>query len=123
MTNLNAALGCAQLEQILDFIDSKRRLFESYQESFRNLKQVSLFKEPDNSKVNYWLQTLFLDESVKDQKKEILEITNSVGLMTRPVWTLLHKLEPYKDMPRSPLRVAESIENKIINLPSSAGIL
>jgi aminotransferase in exopolysaccharide biosynthesis len=123
MPNLNAALGCAQLEQLLDFIASKRRLFESYQESFRNLKQVSLFKEPDNSKVNYWLQTILMDESAKDQKKEILEITISVGLMTRPVWTLLHKLEPYNDTPRSTLQVAESIASKIINLPSSAGIL
>jgi len=123
MPNLNAALGCAQLEQIPDFLDSKRLLFEKYQESFQNIPKVSLFKEPDNSKSNYWLQTLLINESDVDQKDEILEATNNTGLMTRPIWTLLHKLEPFNASPRSSLQTAEYISNRLINLPSSSGLV
>ena len=123
MPNLNAALGCAQLEQLPDFLASKRRLFKSYQEAFRNIPQVSLFAEAKGSCSNYWLQTLLLDDSVANQRDAILEATNSTGLMTRPAWTLLHKLAPYKDCSLAPLPVAESLEKRIINLPSSAGLV
>jgi perosamine synthetase len=64
-----------------------------------------------------------LDDSVASQRDSILEVTNSAGLMTRPAWTLLHKLAPYKDCSRAPLPVAESLEKRIINLPSSAGLV
>jgi perosamine synthetase len=122
MPNLNAALGCAQLEQLPDFLASKRRLFESYQEAFRDIAGVSLFTEPEGSQSNYWLQALLLDDSVANQRDSILEATNSAGLMTRPVWTLLHKLTPFQDCPHAPLPVAEALECRIINLPSSSGL-
>ena len=123
MPNLNAALGCAQLEQLPDFLASKRRLFESYQEAFRDIAGISLFTEPEGSQSNYWLQTLLLDDSVANQRDAILEATNSVRLMTRPVWKLLHKLAPYRDCPCTPLPVAESLERRIVNLPSSTGLV
>ena len=122
MPNLNAALGCAQLEQLPDFLASKRRLFESYQEAFRDIAGISLFTEPEGSQSNYWLQALLLDDSVANQRDSILEATNSAGLMTRPVWTLLHKLTPFQDCPHAPLPVAEALECRIINLPSSSGL-
>ena len=82
-----------------------------------------LFSEPQCSRSNYWLQTLLLDDSVANQRDTILEATNNAGLMTRPVWKLLHKLDPYRDCPCAPLPVAESLERRIINLPSSAGLV
>jgi predicted outer membrane repeat protein len=122
MPNLNAALGCAQLEELPEFLASKRRLFGCYQEAFQSIPQVSLFAEPEGSRSNYWLQTLLLDDSVANQRDAILEATNSVRLMTRPVWKLLHKLAPYRDCPCAPLPVAETLECRIINLPSSSGL-
>jgi perosamine synthetase len=123
MPNLNAALGCAQLEQLPDFLASKRRLFKLYQEAFRKISQIRLFEEPDETQSNYWLQTLLLNKNVAKQRDTILEYTNSAGLMTRPAWTLLHKLTPFQDCPHAPLPVAESLECRIINLPSSAGLV
>ena len=123
MPNLNAALGCAQLEQLPEFLESKRRLFGRYQKVFHSIPQIRLFSEPEGSHSNYWLQTLVLEESVVDQREEILESTNSVGLMIRPVWKLLHKLAPYSYSPSSSLPVAESLEQRVINLPSSMGMV
>ena len=123
MPNLNAALGCAQLEQLPEFLESKRRLFGRYQKAFHSIPQIRLFSEPEGSHSNYWLQTLLLEESVVDQREEILESTNSVGLMIRPVWKLLHKLAPYSYSPSSSLPVAESLEQRVINLPSSMGMV
>ena len=123
MPNLNAALGCAQLEELPEFLASKRRLFGCYQEAFQSIPQVRLFAEPAGSRSNYWLQTLLLDDSVANQRDAILEATNSAGLMTRPVWKLLHKLAPYCDCPCAPVPVAESLERRIVNLPSSPGLV
>ena len=123
MPNLNAALGCAQLEQLPEFIASKRSLFGRYQEFFRDIARVSIFAEPKGTHSNYWLQTMLLDESVVNQRDAILEDTNNAGLMTRPVWKLLHKLASYSGCPCAELPVAESLERRIINLPSSAGLV
>ena len=123
MPNLNAALGCAQMELLPEYLDSKRRLFNHYQEAFRNIEVISLFVEPEISHSNYWLQALLLDDSVASQRDSILEATNSAGLMTRPVWTLLNNLTPFQDCPHAPLPIAESLEQRIVNLPSSAGLV
>jgi len=123
MPNLNAALGCAQLEQLPEFLSSKRRLFNRYCESLRDVEYVHLFSEPEDCHSNYWLQALLLDDSVANQRDPILEATNSAGLMTRPAWTLLHKLTPFQDCPRAPLPIAESLEQRIINLPSSSELV
>ena len=123
MPNLNAALGCAQLERLPDFLASKRNLFEKYQEVFSETAGLNLFEEPEGTHSNYWLQAILLDDSVANQRDSILEATNSAGLMTRPLWTLLHKLTPFQGCPHAPLPVAESLEKRIINLPSSAGLV
>lgn len=122
MPNINAALGCAQLENLEDFLASKRRLMLAYRQAFSSLEDVELMLEPELCESNYWLQALILDKSAVDQRDEILEMSNDAGLMTRPAWTLLHKLEPYQSCPRAPLPVAESLERRIINIPSSAGL-
>lgn len=122
MPNLNAALGCAQLEQLPKFIDSKRRLFGRYKEAFADIEDVRLMEEPSSCESNYWLQTLILDDHISDRRDEILQATNDVGLITRPAWRLMHQLEPYEQCPRAPLPVAESLAQRLINLPSSAGL-
>ena len=123
MPNLNAALGCAQLEQLSGFLEAKRRLFMAYREAFGGIAGVRVFAEPAGCRSNYWLQTLVLEESQADQQEAILTATNDAGLMTRPVWTLMHRLAPYQTCPRMALPVAESLERRLINIPSSAGIV
>ena len=123
MPNLNAALGCAQLEQMSEFLASKRRLFERYEAALMKIDEACLMREPSGCESNYWLQTLVLSDAVADQRDAILQATNDAGLMTRPAWRLMHRLEPYAECPRAPLPVAESLERRIVNLPSSAGLV
>jgi aminotransferase in exopolysaccharide biosynthesis len=120
MPNLNAALGCAQLEQLPVFLEEKRRLFERYRAGFAGVHGVQLVAEPAGCRSNYWLQTLLLDRALSAQRDAILEATNDAGFSTRPVWTLMHRLAPYQHYPRMPLPAAESLAARAINLPSSA---
>jgi aminotransferase in exopolysaccharide biosynthesis len=120
LPNINAALGCAQLEQLPEFLQAKRRLFERYRSAFSEVAHVHLVAEPDGCRSNYWLQTLLLDQSVCAQRDAVLAATNDESLMTRPAWSLLHRLAPYLACPKMELPVAESLERRIINLPSSS---
>jgi aminotransferase in exopolysaccharide biosynthesis len=122
MPNINAALGCAQLEQLPGFLQSKRRLYARYLAAFAATPEISVVAEPAGCESNYWLQAILLSEAVAGQRDEVLRATNDAGLMTRPVWTLLHRLTPYLDAPRAPLPIAESLERRLINIPSSAGL-
>lgn len=122
LPNLNAALGCAQLEQLPGFLVDKRRLFERYQAVFANVQGVRLFAEPRGCSSNYWLQTLLLDEALADQRDAVLTATNNAGLMTRPAWTLMNRLPMYSQAPCAPLPVAESLAKRVINIPSSSGL-
>lgn len=119
MPNINAALGCAQLEQLPDFLVKKRALANRYREAFKEVKGVSIFKEPDFAKSNYWLNVLLLDESIAEERNNLLELTNSCGILTRPAWTLMHKLPMFNGCPRMDLSVAENLERRLINIPSS----
>jgi perosamine synthetase len=119
LPNINAALGCAQLEQLPGFLEGKRRLFEIYQTAFQGVPQSRIFSEPKGCRSNYWLQTLMLDESAVGQKDAILVATNGSGFMTRPAWVLLHQLKPYRECPKMNLSVAGSLQKRLINLPSS----
>ncbi len=122
MPNINAALGCAQLEQLPGFLASKRRLYERYRAAFAGIPEVSLVAEPAGCESNYWLQAILLDDPVAGQRDEVLSSTNAAGLMTRPVWNLLHRLAPYRACPHAPLPVAEYLEQRLINIPSSPGL-
>ncbi len=123
MPNINAALGCAQLEQLPGFLAAKRRIFQRYQAAFAGVPHVQVVAEPEECRSNYWLQTLHLEPSVAEQRDAILAATNDAGLMTRPTWTLMHRLSPYRACPRMELPVAESLERRLINLPSSARLV
>lgn len=123
MPNINAALGCAQLEQLQSFLDSKRTLFSNYKDSLKSVSQVSLIEEPEHCKSNYWLQTLRLSEEYKSARDSVLQVTNDNGIMTRPCWRLLHTLAPFKDSPKMEMPVAVSLEQRLINIPSSPSLV
>jgi perosamine synthetase len=123
MPNLNAALGCAQLEQLPGFIERKRLLAERYRTAFADIEGVRFFCEPDGSRSNYWLNVLLLDEMHAGERDNLLDSTNTIGIMTRPAWTAMHRLPMFADCPRMDLSVAESLERRLINIPSSAHIV
>ncbi len=123
MPNINAALGCAQLEQLPEFILKKRQLYSLYETKFSAIRGIRLISEPPWARSNYWLQAILLDERSAHLRDHILEVTNHSGIATRPIWRLMHKLRPYKDSPKMNLCTAESIERRLINIPSGVGIL
>lgn len=120
MPNLNAALGCAQLEQLPRLVAAKRTLYERYAASFADVTGVRLMVEPPRARSNYWLQALVLDDAHAGERDAILTATNEVGLMTRPAWVLMHRLAAFAGSPRMPLPVAESLSARLVNIPSSA---
>jgi aminotransferase in exopolysaccharide biosynthesis len=120
LPNLNAALGCAQLEQLPRFLLEKRRLFDRYRMAFADVAGVRIVAEPAQCSSNYWLQTLLIDEPFADQRDAVLTATNDAGLMTRPAWALMHSMSMYSNSPKASLSVAESLQRRLINIPSSA---
>lgn len=118
MPNINAALGCAQLEKLEDFINKKRQLVHKYEQLIEGYNGISLFKEPHDSKSNYWLQTLIFDEKIYDIN-QVLETFNNQKVMSRPVWTPLHLLKPFQSSPKADLSVTEKLQYQIVNIPSS----
>lgn len=122
LPNINAALGCAQLEQLPIFLKKKRGLAETYQRVFSGINGVSFFVEPEFAHSNYWLNVLLLDEKHTSQRETLLESTNTCGIMTRPTWTLMHQLPMFRHCPMMNLDVAESLQRRLINIPSSAGL-
>lgn len=123
LPNINAALGCAQLEELPGFLASKRGLAEKYRAAFEGVAGVRFFSEQGYARSNYWLNALLLDRQFADKRDALLEATNSQAIMTRPVWTLMHQLEMYKTCPRmDSLEGAKDIERRLINVPSSANL-
>jgi len=118
LPNINAALGCAQMETLQQFLRQKRSLAEAYARAFEGVKGVGFFLEPEGCKSNYWLNAILLDREDFKIRDEVIEKTNRAGFMTRPVWRLLHRLLMYRDCPRMDLSVAERLEKRIINIPS-----
>ena len=122
MPNINAALGCAQLEQLDSRLISKRNLFRLYSAVFAQVSGIKIFQEPENCKSNYWLQTLILEENESGNLKKILEATNESQIMTRPSWVLLNELKSFLDCPSMDLVVSKSLSSRIINIPSSSNL-
>jgi aminotransferase in exopolysaccharide biosynthesis len=116
MPNLNAALGCAQLEQLDCFIESKRKLAHSYERLLVN-SSLTFIKEPPDCRSNYWLNGVICAD--RSQRDELLQVTNDAGIMTRPVWQLLNRLPMFKDAPHGPLPNTEWLADRVVNLPSS----
>lgn len=122
MPNVNAALGCAQLEQLPNLLAAKRQLTSKYLKAFSTISWASLMLEPPGCKSNYWLQTVVLKSEFADVLDTILAATNQAGYMTRPVWDLMHELPAYAACPRMDLSEAQSIARRLINIPSSSNL-
>ncbi len=116
MPNLNAALACAQLEQLTEILRGKRVLAENYIELFKD-SNITFKQEPDGTTSNYWLNAIQLEDL--DARNAFLKATNESGVMTRPIWTLMSKLPMFKDCERDDLKNSIWLEERIINLPSS----
>ena len=122
MPNLNAALGCAQLEQLPGLLLSKRELFNQFRAAFFDVPGVKVMAEPERCKSNYWLQTLIFDVENLACRDAVLQATNSAGFMTRPVWTLMDEMTMFSNCPSMCLENAKSLAARVINIPSSAGL-
>lgn len=116
LPNLNAALLCAQLEQLPHFLTDKRELAAEYK-SFFESQNFQFFHEPKESRSNYWLNAVLMDNL--KQRDAFLEYTNSHGVMTRPIWALMNKLEMFKTCQHDKLENALFLEERVINIPSS----
>ncbi len=119
LPNLNAALGCAQLERLPGFIERKRKLAARYRAAFAGIADTRFLDEPADTSSNFWLNAIALEPSCATLRDDILGALNDAGYMSRPVWTLMHQLPMYAGSPRAPLAVAERMEQAVINLPSS----
>ena len=117
MPNLNAAMGCAQMEQLERFVAAKRQLAHSYEAALDG-SDLLFFKEPKDCRSNYWLNAVICEN--KAHRDSLLEASNAKGVMTRPVWTLMNNLKMYEQCKRGDLSNAKWLEARLVNLPSSA---
>ena len=117
LPNLNAALACAQLEQLDNMKNSKKTIFNQYKDFFHDT-EINIVDIPKNTDWNYWLTSILLKN--KKERDIFLEETNKQGIMTRPIWTLMYRLPMYKKVQRDSQKNAEYLEKRIVNLPSSA---
>ena len=120
LPNLNAALGCAQLERMPSMVERKRRLAQRYDMAFADVLGVRFLREPAGTSSNYWLNGIALHADHTGLRDDLLARLNAAGYMSRPIWTLMHRLPMYQGCPRADLTTAESLEASVINLPSSA---
>ena len=123
LPNLNAALGCAQLENIEKKIERKRKLYELYKQAFAQISGINVYQENLNCRSNYWLQTLLLESQKSNLRDQILLMADELELQLRPAWDLISGLIPYKHYQRMELDSSEKLSNRIINVPSSPGIV
>ncbi|TMO69482.1 LegC family aminotransferase [Pseudoalteromonas aurantia] len=119
MPNLNAALGCAQISKLDRYVEIKRELARDYQSFFQRTDYI-LVKEPEYAKSNYWLNAVICP--TKKLRDDLLEVTNSEGVMTRPVWRLMNHLPMYKNSLRGPLPISEWLSDCLVNLPSTPNL-
>ena len=120
MPNINAALGCAQLSRLDDFLSAKRVLAEKYSEGFSSARSMQFVAEPHGTTSNYWLNTIRLSKPDLSLRDELLVAARASGYMCRPAWNLLHTLPMYESSPRAKLPVAQNLWQSLINIPSSA---
>jgi aminotransferase in exopolysaccharide biosynthesis len=116
LPNLNAALGCAQMEKLESFVEAKRGLARAYAE-FLQGSSLQFVTEPAECRSNYWLNAVICSDHA--ERDALLESANSAGVMARPIWQLMHRLPMYRDCPRGDLAESEWLEARVVNLPSS----
>jgi perosamine synthetase len=117
MPNINAALGCAQMENISAFLQNKRETADLYKDFFSNYKEIEFFTEPVGCSSNYWLNSVILKDHKTQQS--FLQVTNDQGIMTRPPWVPLSNLEMFKNCQSDGLANTNWLYERVVNLPSS----
>ncbi|MDD3945087.1 MAG: LegC family aminotransferase [Bacteroidales bacterium] len=117
MPNINAALGCAQLENLDRFIADKRQTAAEYAEFFKNIDSIDFFTEPENCFSNYWLNVVILKD--KDAQLEFLKETNDNGVITRPIWELMNRLPMFEHCETDGLKNTVWLADRVVNIPSS----
>ena len=120
MPNINAALGCAQLEHLEEFVLNKRETAEKYHAFFATIDDMDYFLEPENCRSNYWLNTILLKD--RQAQQDFLQYTNAHGIMTRPAWQLMNRLEMFKGCETDGLKHTQWLEERIGNIPSSVNL-
>jgi perosamine synthetase len=116
LPNINAALACAQLEQLDTYIVNKRKLAQQYFSFFADTP-ITFINEPSGTFSNYWLNSILLKDA--QERDAFLTYTNSCGIITRPVWALMTNLPMFKNCIAGNLDNAQNIEDRLVNLPSS----
>ncbi len=116
MPNVNAAVGCAQMENLHRYLDNKRETATLYKKSCNELG-ITFLVEPEGCRSNYWLNAIILKDRL--QRNAFLEHSHKEGIMTRPVWTLMNKLSIYKYCQHTNLENARWLEDRLANIPSS----
>ena len=119
LPNLNAALGCAQMENLDVILNNKRELFEEYRDFFAT-KDIEFVMEKEESKANFWLNTIVLKD--KDEREQFLKETNENGVMTRPIWGLMNKLKMFEECQTTDLSNALWLEERVVNIPSGVRV-
>ncbi|OJV21657.1 MAG: aminotransferase DegT [Bacteroidetes bacterium 41-46] len=117
MPNINAALGCAQMENLDSFLLNKRVIAEKYKDYFSQFDEIEFFCEPNNCKSNYWLNILLMKD--KEAQTDFLQFSNDNGIMTRPVWRLMNKLPMFSSYQTDNLKNTIWFEDRVVNIPSS----
>ena len=121
MPNINAALGCAQLEHLDEFVADKRQTAAAYAEYFKDVDGVEFFTEPENSFSNYWLNVVILPDH--DKQLEFLQETNDNGVMTRPIWELMTRLPMFENCEHDSLVNTIWFADRVVNIPSSVRLV
>ena len=117
MPNINAALGCAQLEHIEEYVASKRETAKAYEEFFKDIPDIDFFVEPKDTRSNYWLNVVILKD--KDAQQSFLQYTNDNGVMTRPIWELMNRLPMFENCESDGLKNTIWFADRVVNIPSS----
>ena len=120
MPNINAALGCAQLEHIEEYVASKRETAKAYEEFFKNVDGIEFFTEPENTRSNYWLNVVILKD--REAQQDFLQYTNDNGVMTRPIWELMNRLPMFENCENDGLKNTIWFADRVVNIPSSVKI-
>ncbi len=117
MPNINAALGCAQLEHLDEYVVDKRATAAAYADYFKNVDGIEFFTEPENAFSNYWLNVVILPDNAK--QLAFLQETNDNGVMTRPIWELMNRLPMFEHCQHDSLRNTIWFADRVVNIPSS----
>lgn len=120
MPNINAALGCAQLENLDKYIESKRQVAAEYEEFFKNIDDIEFFIDTPNTFSNYWLNAVIMKD--KEAQIEFLQQTNDNGVMTRPIWELMNRLPMFEKCENDGLKNTIWFADRVVNIPSSVRI-